>query len=149
MHLRMLSAFALFGVVVASVQSADAQDAETAEERAEGPAEVEYSDRFPPKLEGVYARKPSGCRNRSFSVAGKVGIRGKRLIVDGQPFEIGEVLQSSQIALIGDFVAPGGYGKPVRMSFTIRKSGKLIVRTFGGRTAPPMLAHYRCKPRRS
>ncbi|GAA4043580.1 hypothetical protein [Parerythrobacter jejuensis] len=99
---------------------------------------------FPTKLEGVFGRTQSACRARGFAVAGKIGIRGDKVIVEGQPFEIDEVHHASNIALNAEFVAPGGWGKPVRMSFTIRNDYKLMHRTFGGRTAPRAYAYWRC-----
>lgn len=102
-------------------------------------------EEFPPNLWGIYGRNKSACRAKGFGVAGKIGIRRNMVIVEGQPFEIGEILQSSDLAMNGDFTAPGGWGAPVRMSFTIRHGYKLMHRTFDGRHPPRAYAFWRCK----
>ncbi|WP_284126621.1 hypothetical protein [Parerythrobacter aestuarii] len=102
-------------------------------------------EEFPDDLWGVYGRNKYACRARGMAVPGKLGIRSNKVIIEGEPFEIGAVLSQSDRSLVGEFVAPGGWStNGVRMSFMLLRDNKLWHSTYEGKPAPK-IGYYRCR----
>lgn len=117
----------------------------SAAQGVEDSTEEKQIEEFPDDLWGVYGRNNFACRAKGFAVEGKIGIRSNKVIIEGEPFEIGEVLSQSDRALVGEFVAPGGWStKGVRMGFTLLRKNKLWFTTYEGRPAPK-IGYYRCR----
>lgn len=123
-----------------------AQESE-AEEAASEEAEAEQPTHFPRSLWGVYGRNAYACRARGFMVEGKIGIRENKLIVEGQPYELGEIHQATDNMINAEFVAPGGWStNGVRMSFQLLRANKLWFATYQGKPAPK-IGYRRCRSR--
>ena len=113
------------------------------------PDEVEEAEasppQFPEQMWGVYGRNNHACRYRGMDIEGKIGIRGNKIIVEGQPYDLYEIDQASDRLLVGEFVAPGGWStQGVRMSFQLLRKNKMWHSTYQGKPAPK-IGYVRCR----
>lgn len=129
------------------VTAAQDETAQPAPDPAEAEIEAAPAE-FPADLWGVYGRSKYACRAKGFAVEGKMGIRENKLILEGQPFELGEIHRVTDRMIVADFVAPGGWStKGVRMSFQLLRDNKLWHATFAGKPAP-RIGYVRCPQRK-
>ena len=127
--------------------SASGVAGDTAAETPETGEDEQAEVHFPRGFWGVYGRNNHACRARGFAVEGKMGIRENKLILEGQPYELGEIHRLSDRMIVADFVAPGGWStKGVRMSFQLLRDNKLWHATYEGKPAPK-IGYYRCRSR--
>ncbi|WP_155806032.1 hypothetical protein [Erythrobacter litoralis] len=129
---------ACLALPVSAAQTSDGEDALAAEAQ---PPE------FPQEMWGVYGRNNHACRYRGMDIEGKIGIRGNKIVVEGQPFDLYEIDQVSNRMLVGEFVAPGGWSTSgVRMSFQLLRKNKMWHSTYEGKPAPK-IGYVRCNRR--
>ena len=141
-RLRLALPLTLCLALPATAAMQDDVDGEQAiDEEAERPA------MFPDGMWGVYGRNNYACRSKRMAVEGKLGIRRNEILLEGEPYELGEIHQVSDKMIVADFVAPGGYSdKGVRMSFQLLRKNKLWHATYAGKPAPK-IGYVRCRNR--
>jgi hypothetical protein len=144
-NLRLVVPMAL-GLALSATASGSAGD--TAAEASDVAGDEQAKVHFPRGFWGVYGRNNHACRASGFAVEGKLGIRENKLILEGQPYELGEIHRLSDRMIVADFVAPGGWStKGVRMSFQLLRDNKLWHATYEGKPAPK-IGYYRCRSRK-
>ena len=133
-----------YAVILAASLSLPASAAQDSGVDAEAEA---ATPEFPAELWGVYGRNNFACRYKGMDIEGKIGIRGDKIIVEGQPYDLYEIDQASDRMLVGEFVAPGGWSTSgVRMSFQLLRKNKLWHATYEGKPAPK-IGYVRCDRR--
>ena len=106
--------------------------------------EAEEQVMFPDALWGVYGRNNYACRSKKMAIEGKLGIRRNQILLEGEPYELGEIHQVSDHMIVAEFVAPGGYSENgIRMSFQLLRKNKLWHKTYAGKPAPK-IGYVRC-----